>query len=141
MPDEKVSHLETVGTEDFNTKQKFKPGAVEMEKPAVFESQAEQKETKSESEALYQKILSTAQQSQAVTDDRGVTSDAQAVSQKTDADSQVQQLVDLALTKGVVHAVKVAKKLGDFYVLDKVHDELTSRFYEALVEKGLVTKE
>jgi glucose dehydrogenase len=37
--------------------------------------------------------------------------------------------------------VKVAQKMGDFYVLDKVHDELVNRFYDSLVQKGLIEKE
>lgn len=93
-------------------------------------------EVKSENEALYQKILSSV--STAPTHDDDIKDDAQKVSLQLDADSKVSQLTDLALNKGVVHAIKVAKHLNDFYVLDRMHDDLANRLYESLKQKGLI---
>lgn len=147
MPDEQISYLEPIDEGDlgFEKKMGHVDGEVavspSIETPSAPESAPEHAEVKTEKEATYQKILAATQASQAQTDDQAVDDDAQAVSEKMDADSQVQQLVDLAMSKGLVHAVRVTQKLGDFYVLDKVHDELVNRLYDALVEKGLVENE
>lgn len=71
----------------------------------------------------------------------GVTADAESLSQATDAASRVTQLVELAQVKGVVHAVEVARKMNDLYVLDTMHDELADKLYEALKAKGLIQGE
>lgn len=71
--------------------------------------------------------------------DEIVFDDAKVVSQKTDAETQINHLVDIASIKGVVHAVKVAKHLQDNYVLDAFHDRLLSdEFHNALVKKGII---
>lgn len=48
---------------------------------------------------------------------------------------QVTMLLELALEKGVVHAVKVAEELNDPYLLDRLHDELVDHFYEKMLQK------
>ncbi|MFZ1654909.1 MAG: hypothetical protein WBO92_00625 [Candidatus Moraniibacteriota bacterium] len=78
---------------------------------------------------------------QSAPSDGVVSDDASQVSQATDAASRVTQLVELAQVKGVAHAVAVARKLNDFYVLDTMHDELADRLYEALKAKGLIQGE
>lgn len=91
-----------------------------------------------EKDASYGDILSKIQNVQA-NDHQIVAQDALTASQKTDADSQLQHLLDLANTKGVFHAVKVAKHLDDNYVLDTFHDKLVSdEFNRALIEKGMM---
>jgi hypothetical protein len=67
--------------------------------------------------------------------------DAKSLSEMTDEESKVQKLLDLASTKGVVHAVKVAQSLGDYYALDRMHDELSYKLYQGLLERGLIEKE
>jgi hypothetical protein len=69
-----------------------------------------------------------------------VEMDAKAVYDETDAEARVTKLVSLAETKGIGHAVKVAQKLDDFYVLDRMHDELSGKFYDALKAKGLIAE-
>jgi hypothetical protein len=71
-------------------------------------------------------------------DEEQVQTDAKAVYDETDAEARVTKLVSLAETKGVEHAVRVAQKLNDFYVLDRMHDELSGKFYDALKAKGLI---
>lgn len=70
-----------------------------------------------------------------------VRPDAEKLGQVIDATSQVNQLVELAQVKGVAHAVEVARKMNDLYVLDTMHDELADKLYEALKAKGLIQGE
>lgn len=92
----------------------------------------------------YQEILSkTAAPSQGVAtsvDAVAVEVDAKAVYDETDAEARVTKLISLAETKGIEHAVRVAQKLNDFYVLDRMHDELSGKFYDALKAKGLIAE-
>lgn len=67
--------------------------------------------------------------------------DTKDIGAMTDEESKIQKLIDLAGTKGVAHAVKVARSLRDYYALDRMHDELTDRLYQGLLEKGLIDKE
>lgn len=54
-----------------------------------------------------------------------------------EAQLQVEQLIDLAFHKGVDEAVKEAKKQGPF-ILDALHDSLTSKLYEELKSRKLI---
>ncbi len=49
-----------------------------------------------------------------------------------DEEERITKLLSLADTKGVVHAVSVARKLEDFYALDTLRDTLIERFHEKL---------
>lgn len=89
----------------------------------------------------FSEILSKAPQtggSDAVSDEGTVEVDAKSVYDETDAEARVTKLLSLAEAKGVAHAVRVAEKINDFYVLDRMHDELSEKFYDALVAKGLI---
>ncbi|HCJ45855.1 MAG: hypothetical protein GW815_00415 [Candidatus Moranbacteria bacterium] len=99
---------------------------------------------KEQSEGKLNEILSQATPSSSqVTADDGMMHalDAKSISESTDEESKIQKLLDLAGTKGLVHAVKVARSLSDYYALDRMHDELVDKFYEGLIAKGLITKE
>jgi hypothetical protein len=50
------------------------------------------------------------------------------------------KLLSLVETKGPEYAVRVAIKLNDYYVLDRMHDEMSERFYDGLVAKGLISQ-
>lgn len=76
-----------------------------------------------------------------MTADEAVAIDAKAVYDETDAEARVIKLMSLAETKGAVHAVRVAERLNDFYVLDRMHDELAEKFYDALKAKGMLKDE
>jgi len=67
--------------------------------------------------------------------------DAKHIGALSDEESKVQKLLDLASTKGVVHAVKVARSLKDYYALDRMHDELSGKLYQGLLDKGMIEKE
>lgn len=86
----------------------------------------------------YSQILSQVKTAQAPVDDAGIASDADAVSEEEDTKAVVARLVTLAETKGVAHAVAVARKMQDLYLLDTMHDTLADELYEAFREKGLI---
>lgn len=51
---------------------------------------------------------------------------------------QVKILADLALGKGVHHAVAVARRLDNAYVLDEFHDTLVDKLFEELQKRGKI---
>lgn len=89
----------------------------------------------------YAKILSAVQPGQTAKEDNEVDTDAHAVGSVEAAEQKVHKLIELAQVKGVAHAVRVAKRMNDLYVLDTMHDELADKLYEGLLSKGLITKE
>lgn len=88
----------------------------------------------------YAKILSQVNTQASTTDDE-VNQDATAVGALEEAEKKVHTLIELAQVKGVAHAVRVAKRMNDLYVLDTMHDELADKLYDGLLAKGLITKE
>jgi hypothetical protein len=92
-------------------------------------------------EAKYKQILSKVVAPKAASASDDAVIDAKSLNDMTDEEGKVQKLLDLAQMKGVEHAVRVARSLGDYYVLDRMHDELAGKLYEGLVEKGLIGKE
>jgi hypothetical protein len=96
-----------------------------------------------EKDNAYSKILSQVKKAPAKDSDKDeVARDAEAANQKTDAQSQIQHLVDLAMQKGLFHAVKVAQHMQDNYILDMFHDKLLSEeLHTALVKNGLIKEE
>ena len=73
--------------------------------------------------------------------DDAVASDARSIGTGADEEGAIQKLLDLAQTKGVVHAVSVACTLDDYYALDRMHDALADKLYAGLLARGLITKE
>ncbi|MDQ5976230.1 MAG: hypothetical protein QG664_143 [Patescibacteria group bacterium] len=69
------------------------------------------------------------------------TDDARNLSLLADIESQVTRLLDLATQKGIPHAVHVAQKMKNYYLLDRMHDEMVDKFYQGLVEKGMMGKD
>ncbi|MDO8566005.1 MAG: hypothetical protein Q7S04_02335 [Candidatus Moranbacteria bacterium] len=107
------------------------------EKEPVVESGKEQLEGK------YNEILSKVSpgSSAPAVSDEDTTLDAKSIGATVDEESKIQKLLDLAATKGVAHAVNVARKLQDYYALDRMHDELVDKLYDGLLAKGLISKE
>ncbi len=111
-------------------------GGVEFDKEKTIENVAEK--SAAEKDASYQDILSKVK-TQNNDDDDSLMQDASALHQQTDRESQITHLIDLAMTKGVEHAVKVAQKAEDYYVLDQLHDRLLAdELHEALMSRGLI---
>jgi hypothetical protein len=145
MIDPIKSNLEPINDDDLNLEKHLKhdnvlDASVVEKVPYVVEKEAGKEIIGAERDSAYGNILSKIQtHAQSITDPNSVASDAHAASQKTDADAQVQHLVDVAMQKGVVHAVKVAQHLEDNYVLDTLHDKLlANELHDALVQKGLL---
>lgn len=152
MADEIKSNLEPIEEGDLNLKEKFlgdkadkemKPGEepeARLESIHSIEGAVERKEGGAEKEAAYSKILSKVKAApQKVTGDDDVKNDAATAAQGIDTESKVTNLVKLAETKGIPHAVKVARHMEDNYALDEFHDRLLGEeLHDALVKKGMI---
>lgn len=114
-------------------------GELVVEVPVTRESWRE-KAGERYSEIL-SKVTPTHTQSTTDDDDTALVLDAKHIGALTDEESKVQKLLDLAGSKGVVYAVKVARSLKDYYALDRMHDELAGKLYQGLLERGLIEKE
>lgn len=127
---------EHVSLEKRFVSQEKTDGGAQPEKEAAQETAHEK--SGAEKDATYSKILSKVT-STVKSDDDEVMSDASDLDQKTDRESQITHLIDLAMTKGVVHAVDVARKAEDYYLLDQLHDRLLADdLHDALVQKGFI---
>lgn len=111
-----------------------------VETPKAPETKAERKEGDSEREAAYARILSKIPGAASAVPARSdVATDAKETEAAADHAGRIEKLVGLAETKGVVHAVKVARHLDDNYLLDELHDKLLAAdLHDALVKKGLI---
>lgn len=130
---------------DFENKPEGTGLEVSFQKPKENIFKIEKETSKeiivSEKDAAYNKILAKiktpAGDEDAVQEE--VKVDAEKFFDQTDAESQVQYLIDIAFNKNIVHAVKVARHLEDNYVLDMFHDKmLADELHDALVQKGLI---
>lgn len=146
------SNLELIEESDVDLASKFggKSKSVEIvsdstvpevkEAPAVSERVMERKEGGAEKEAAYARILSKASaQTKEPSKEEEIKKDAEILSSEQDAESRINNLLGLAQTKGVIHAVKVAKDFEDNYVMDELHDRLLAdELHDALMQKGLI---
>lgn len=141
-----MSNLEPIEGSDLDLESKLKEGRGELSRregtgqPIKAENEVPKEIISSEKDNAYGKILSKIQaQPPADVNPEEVEKDAANVFQKTDAESQIQRLIDIAMAKGVIHAVKVARHLEDNYVIDMFHDKiLADEFHDALIKKGLI---
>lgn len=145
-----MSNLEPIEESDLNLKNKFiggaekvpagkkEPGALAKENILAPEIKTEKREGFAEKEAAYSKILSKVKTHTAPADE-AVADDAKMAIEEEGAEAKIDKLVKLAMNKGVVHAVKVARHLDDNYALDEFHDRmLADEFHDALVSKGII---
>ncbi|MFZ5981953.1 MAG: hypothetical protein ACOYS2_00020 [Patescibacteria group bacterium] len=162
MVDEIKSNLEPIEPSDLNLEDKFQggdesvspsspeeasklpssqedvPEAVPEVAPEKF---SEKKEDAGEKESFYRKILSGAKKSANSDDsaDEVTDDDLEVVKKEKEVENKIQALLGIVEARGVVYAVKVAKKLEDNYVLDELHDRMLSeKFHAALVAKGFI---
>lgn len=139
MPDE-ITFLDesTLRAEESIKTPESGAGTIEQVHP-LSEPSMEQEVSSEKAEDRFSDILTkVGGATPTAIDDGQLAVDAQMVSGQTGAESQVAELLQMASIKGVPYAVKVARKLGDYYVLDKMHDELAEKFYEALKAKGMI---
>lgn len=141
------SNLEPIEESDLDMESKIKKGFTKENHQEVapisdVEREKPQEISAGEKDAAYNNILSKVQaKTDDKTDQNEVVSDAQIGSQKMDAETQIQHLVDLAQQKGVMHAVKVARHMEDNFILDTFHDRmLADEFHDALVKKGMIAE-
>jgi hypothetical protein len=112
-----------------------------IERPADHVIEASKERASEKFSEILSKIPKTAAPTPTASDDGQVELDAKSVYNETDEETRVTMLLSLVQTKGPVYAVKVAQHLNDYYVLDRMHDELAGRFYEALKAKGVLADE
>jgi len=113
-------------------------GEAQAEKIPAPEQPPERKEGAAEKEDAYAKILSKVANGKTAKDE-DVSADAEMAMRQKDAEAKVNNLVTLAETKGVAHAVEVARHMENNYVLDEFHDKLLSdELHEFLAKKGLI---
>jgi len=115
------------------------PGAASVERPVEASVEASRERAGEKFSEILSKV--PASTTPVVPIVAEVELDAKSVYDETDEETRVTKLLSLVETKGVEYAVKVAQHLNDYYVLDRMHDELASRFYEALVAKGVIRDE
>ncbi|MDP1884637.1 MAG: hypothetical protein Q8L10_04700 [Candidatus Moranbacteria bacterium] len=140
--------LEPIEEKDLDMKSKFIESGQPMDNTGqpeqpddafAAERNIERQEGAVEKDDTYTKIVSKIKTQSPPTDDADVKKDADELGKEMDADSRINNLVDIAMQKGVVHAVKVAQRINDNYILDGLHDRLMlEEFHDALMEKGLI---
>lgn len=129
-------------SEKISLEQRF--GVSQEKRDDVFqnrENDANTEQIGTEKDGAYGHILSQVQSSHdAIGEDHGkIMHDASTLHQKMDRESQIKHLIDLAMSEGVQHAVKVAQKAEDYYILDQLHDRLLADdFHAALKARGMI---
>jgi len=141
-----MPNLEPIEERDIDLKNKFTEKPEEIvsvgkklpESVVSPEMTVERKEGQAEKDDAYSKILSKVKTVQPA-DNQTVAGDAQVMSVAETAENKIEKLIQLAMQKGVVHAVQVARHLQDNYALDEFHDRLLAQeFHDALIKKGLI---
>ena len=138
IPDPIGKKQEESGAEIIKAKE-VPDSVMEKEAPFQVEEEVRQEISAAEHDGAYQQILSKVAATKSTLTHDEIKTDAENVYQKQGSEGQVQHLVDIALQKGVYHAVKVAQHLESNYVLDQFHDKLLSdELHSALLSKGLL---
>lgn len=141
-----MSVLEPIKKEDLDFKEKFNKENAERgslnEIPAKeageIKYESEKKEDLVEKrEETYSKILSQVS-SYKPANTENLEGDAKVVNAEKEVEVKIAKLVGLAREKGVIYAVKVARKVEDNYTLDEFHDRLAHEFHAALLKEGLI---
>lgn len=143
-----MSNLEPIEDADLDLKNKFIENAEKISKsagenkesaPFTPEKMPERKEGAAEKEKTYSKILSKVKTAAQPADDVSVAADAQLTVESEGAEAKIETLVKLAMAKGVIHAVQVARHMDDNYALDEFHDRLMAEeLHDALTKNGLI---
>lgn len=67
-----------------------------------------------------------------------VTQDEAKEIAKFEHSQQIGAIVSLIFKKGLLEAISVAQELNNPAILDELHDTLVDRYYEILIEKGIL---
>ncbi len=113
----------------------------DLEKEVATESTMEK--SAAQSDNSYGRVLAKVQSANptgsALAD---ISQDASEAHQKPDREQQIEHLVELTISKGLDHAVATAEHLGDYYMLDQLHDRLLhDELHEKLIQSGVLRKE
>lgn len=140
MSDQEKMNPESVSPEYVSLEERFarrqSENGVQVEQDVANEGA--QEKNSGEKNGVYSAILSKVQTTSSIDNDT-VIHDASMLDQKTDRESQITHLIDLATTKGIAHAVTVAQKAEDYYILDQLHDRLLADdLHDALMSRGLI---
>ncbi|HHH12530.1 MAG TPA: hypothetical protein ENJ77_01485 [Candidatus Moranbacteria bacterium] len=137
-------YREPIEDSDLALKEKFVGGKITASVQGAQDRGKEKSiEGAAERDGAYGRIL---QKVQASDDDKDadkhlhtVAADARAGARHLDEKAQIKHLVDTAMQKGVVHAVRVARRMEDYHILDTFHDKmLAEELHNALEKKGLI---
>lgn len=143
MPEEKI--LEAENSEKIETPSDKQSGVVAaaQETLATPEKEASAEKKSERGEGKYQEILAKVSPASVAPphSDDDVISDTKSIAATVDEESKIQKLLDLAGSKGVVYAVKVARSLKDYYALDMMRDALADKLYDGLLDRGLIQKD
>ena len=94
-----------------------------------------------EKEILKQAVSENIQTIQPISDDQQqATSQTAKQIKEEPKERQVKLLIDLAFEKDLSHAVEVARRLDNPYLLDEFHDVIVDELYNKLVEEGKLKK-
>lgn len=144
-----MAALEPIQKEDLDLKDKFLGKAESPEKnlsevktekesgEIKYAPEKNKEDAPEKKEETYSKILSQVT-SYKPADTENLEKDAEIVSAEKEAEAKVVKLVGLAKEKGVIYAVKVARRVEDNYTLDEFHDRLAHDFQAALIKEGLI---
>ena len=131
--------------EDVSNKlqEKFQPEKREDGESAIHENGEVSKEQEVHGGSVEDFLKETKAKIQAVPSSpvmQKVMDDTDAVLEENE-EGRVSKLVALAKADGVAHAFEVALKLDDLYVVDRLHDTLSGKLYDELVQEGLISIE
>jgi hypothetical protein len=122
--------LETTSLKEeiLRVREKIKSRSIEYEKIREKKEEKEEKEiSRQDYEEIFVKRKFPATQQQI----KNITKQVD----DTNIRHQITILVNLAVKKSVYYAVKVARKIGNAYLLDRFHDAIVNELYEDLVKK------
>ncbi|EKD46342.1 MAG: hypothetical protein ACD_68C00026G0005 [uncultured bacterium] len=120
--------------EDFSTEQK--PNEIEVHQKAIEELKVELEERERNFQEMQTAKETEAPKKSTPTDDQTDKSQKTVSAQTpTTGSDQVNQLMQIALTKGLNEAISQAKKTNDPYLIDELHDVLVRELYQRLLEQ------
>lgn len=122
--------LETASLKEeiLRVREKLKSQSIEYEKIREKKEEKEEKESAGQDYgeiSIKRKSLPTQHQSKIVASQLD----------NSNIHHQLAILINLAVTKSIYYAVKIARKIGNAYLLDRFHDAIVNELYEDLVKK------
>lgn len=128
--------LENPENESFATKEE---SLVEAAPAGAVDTQNEKSEGSGKYEKLLQSVSTPVATASSTADSTKL--DVEHLQTLEGEEEKIEQLVKLAHTKGLAHAVQVAARLKDYYALDVFHDQIVDSLYDSLLKEGLITQE